>query len=417
MNLELFIAKRIHFSKEKGDNKRVTPPVIRISMAGITIGLAVMIVAVAIVTGFKKEVRNKVIGFGAHIRLTNFDNNMSYESTPIAISDSLRIALENTGGVRHIEVFATKPGIIKTDNDFQGIALKGVDCDFDTMFFRNHLIEGQMLKIDSVNTTNQVLISKTTSQALKLACGDSFLAYFVNADEVRARKFTISGIYNTGFSDYDKLFVVCDIKHVRRLNGWDSDMASGIGIFIDDYEQIDSKTEELYFSLIDKKDRLGNTYYIRSIKELNPMIFNWLGVLDSNVVILLVLMVLVSGFTMISGLLIIILERTNMIGILKAMGENNRSISGIFLYVSVFLIIKGLFWGNVIGVGFCWLQSHFKWLKLNPETYYLDAAPIELSATVLLLINICSLAISILMMLAPTVLISKIEPSKSIRFE
>jgi len=417
MNLELFIAKRIHFSKEKGDSKRVTPPVIRISMAGITIGLAVMIVAVAIVTGFKKEVRNKVIGFGAHIQLTNFDSNTSYETKPIAVSDSLRQAIESTAGVRHIEVYATKPGVIKTETDFQGIALKGVGSDFDTTFFHNHLIAGEMLSIDSVKTTNQVLISETTSNALNLKCGDSFLTYFVNGGEVRARKFAVCGIYNTGFADYDKLFVIADIKHIRRLNNWDSDMASGISIFIDDYEQIDRLTDELYFALSDCHDRLGNTCYVRSVKELNPMIFNWLGVLDSNVVLLLVLMVIVSGFTMISGLLIIILERTNMIGVLKSMGESNRSISRVFLYVSVFLIIKGMFWGNIIGVGFCLLQSHFKFLTLNPETYYLNAAPIDLSLSALLLINICSLTISILMMLAPTILVSKIEPSKSIRFE
>lgn len=417
MNLEFFIAKRIHFSTEKGDNKRVTPPVIRIAMAGIAIGLAVMIVAVAIVVGFKKEVRNKVIGFGSHIQLTNFDNNSSYESVPIAIGDSLRNVLTETDGVRHIEVFATKPGIIQTATDFQGVVLKGVDSDFDTTFLKSHLVEGEMIRVDSVKLSNQVLISRSTSNMLGLGCGDSFILYFITSEDVRFRKLYISGIYDTGFSDYDKLFVIGDIKHIRRINGWDEDMASGVGIFINDYNRINELTEDLYFSLIDRKDRLGNIYYVRSIQELNPMIFSWLGVLDSNVVLILVLMIIVSGFTMISGLLIIILERTNMIGILKALGESNYNIRKIFLYVSFFLIMKGMFWGNVIGLICCFLQSRFHWMKLDPETYYIDSVPIDLNWISLLLVNFGTLIVSMFMMIAPSYLISRIDPSKSIRFE
>ncbi len=417
MNFEFFLAKRIHFSGDKGDNRRVTPPVVRIAMAGIAIGLAVMIVSVAVITGFKKEVRNKVIGFGTHIQLTNFDNNISYETVPVAINDSLRHALIGTEGVRHIEVFATKPGIIKTNTNFQGIVLRGMSSDFDTTFFKKHLVEGQILHIDSLKLSNNVLISRRTADMLHLNCGDSFLAYFLSNKDVRARKLHITGIYDTGFSDYDKLFVVCDIKQIRRINGWADDMVSGVGIFIDNYNNLDKITEELYFSLIDKKDRLGNTYYVRSIKELNPMIFNWLAVLDSNVVIILILMILVSGFTMISGLLIIILERTNMIGILKTLGESNYSIRKIFLYVSFFLIVKGMCWGNIIGIAICLLQSHFKWLKLDPENYYLDSVPIEMNVFSFLLINIGSIAVSMLMMIAPSFLITKIEPAKSIRFE
>ena len=417
MNFEFFIAKRIHFSGSKGGAKRVTPPVIRIAMAGIAIGLAVMIMAVAIVVGFKKEVRNKVIGFGAHIQLTNFDNNISYESVPIIVCDSLRDIINNTAGVYHTEVFATKPGIIKTDDNFQGIVLKGVGDDFDTTFLKNHLVEGQIIKIDSIDISNQVMISRSVSKMLNLACGDSFLVYFVTNDDMRVRKFSITGIYDTGFSDYDKLFVICDIKQIRRINGWDNDMASGVGVYIDNYNKLEELTDHLYFSLIDKKDRLGNTYYVRSVKELNPMIFNWLGVLDSNVVIILVLMIIVSGFTMISGLLIIILERTNMIGILKALGQNNYSIRKIFLYVSFFLIVKGMFWGNIIGISLCLLQSKFHFLKLDPEIYYLNSVPIDFNWISLLFINVGSLVISMLMMIIPSFLITKIEPAKSIKFE
>ena len=417
MSFEFFLAKRIHFSRDKGDNRRVTPPVIRIAMAGVAIGLAVMIASVAIVVGFKKEVRNKVIGFDSHIQLSNFDNNVSYESKPIAVSDSLRDVLLRTKGVRRIEVFATKPGLIRTETDFQGIVLKGVDADFDTVFLKSHLIEGEMIHIEPVITNDQILISRSTANLLHLQCGESFILYFWDDENVRPRRFRIAGIYDTGYSEYDKLFAFGDIKHIRRINGWEDDLVSKVAIYIDNYNDLDDLTETLYFELIDKKDRQGNIYYIRSIKELNPMIFSWLGVLDSNVAIILILMILVSGFTMISGLLIIILERTNMIGLLKALGQNNNNIRKVFIYVSFFLIIKGMCIGNIIGLSFCLLQSHFHWLKLDSETYYIDSVPIDLSWITVALINAGTFAVSMLMMIAPSYIITKIEPAKSIRFE
>ncbi|MDR2147747.1 MAG: ABC transporter permease, partial [Tannerella sp.] len=407
MNFEFFLAKRIHFSREKGDDKRVTPPVVRIAMAGIAIGLAVMIIAVAVVVGFKREVRDKVIGFGGHIQLSNFDNNTSYETVPIAFSDSLRMALEATEGVKHIEAYATKPCIIKTETDFQGVVVRGVSPNFDTTFFRKHLVEGQMITVDSAKSSSNVLLSRTIANMLRLKCGDSFLAYFVDDyQDVRPRKLTVSGLYDTGFADYDKLFVICDIRLVQRINDWDDDMVSGVEVFIHDFNRIDKLTEAIYASLAYRQDRLGNTYYVQSVKELNPMIFNWLGVLDSNVIIILTLIILVAGFTMISGILIIILERANMIGVLKALGQQNMSLRKVFLYVSFFLIVKGMFWGNVIGIAFCLLQSHFRWLKLDPATYYIDSVPVEMNIFTLLLINICSLIVSMVMMLAPSYLIS-----------
>ena len=417
MNLEFFLAKRIHFSDDKGDDRRVTPPVIRIAMAGIAIGLAVMIISVAVVTSFKKEVRNKVIGFDAHIQLSNFDSNNSYESTPIAVSDSLRSVLLGTKGVRHIESFATKSGIIRTETDFQGIVLKGVGTDFDTTFLKSHLVEGQMIHIVKDTISAQILISRTTANLLRFRCGQSFALYYTDDRNLRARTFNITGIYDTGFADYDNIFAFCDINLIRRMNGWEDDMVSRVAIFVDNYNDLDELTDELYFSLIDKKDRLGNIFYIRSIKELSPMIFNWLAILDSNVAVILALIILVSGFTMISGLLIIILERTAMIGILKALGQNNYSIRKVFLHVSFFLIVKGMCWGNIIGLAFCLLQSRFHWLKLDPATYYIDFVPVDLSWLALLLVNVGSLAVSMLMMIAPSYLITKIEPAKSIRFE
>ena len=414
MNLELFIARRIHFSKE--GNRQVTPPAVRIAIVGVALGLAVMILSVAIVIGFKKEVRNKVIGFGSHIQITNFDNNSSYETTPIAVSDSLLQALQEFPGIKHIEGYATKMGILKTDSDFQGVVLKGIDTDYDWSFFRNNLKEGELLTIDPKKTSTDVIISRYLSDLLGLKLGDSILTYFVQED-VRARKFNIVGIYETGFMDYDKLFVLADIKQIRRLNGWEKDEVSGLELLVDDYDKLDQSAEDLYFNLVEKQDRHGNTYFTRSIKEMNPMIFNWLDVLDVNVVVILILIFAVAGFTMISGLLIIILERTNMIGILKALGENNVSIRKIFLYISFFLIGKGMLWGNVVGIAICLIQSHFRIIKLDPSIYYLDAVPIDLSIVSLILLNIGTLCASMLMMLGPSYLITKIDPAKSIRFE
>lgn len=414
MNLELFIARKIHFSKE--GNRQVTPPAVRIAIVGVALGLAVMILSVAIVIGFKKEVRNKVIGFGSHIQITNFDNNSSYETTPIAVSDSLLQALQEFPGIKHIEGYATKMGILKTDSDFQGVVLKGIDTDYDWSFFRNNLKEGELLTIDPQKTSTDVIISRYLSDLLGLKLGDSILTYFVQED-VRARKFNIVGIYETGFMDYDKLFVLADIKQIRRLNGWEKDEVSGLELLVDDYDKLDQIAEDLYFNLVEKQDRHGNTYFTRSIKEMNPMIFNWLDVLDVNVVVILILIFAVAGFTMISGLLIIILERTNMIGILKALGENNVSIRKIFLYISFFLIGKGMLWGNMVGIAICLIQSHFRIIKLDPSIYYLDAVPIDLSIVSLILLNIGTLCASMLMMLGPSYLITKIDPAKSIRFE
>ena len=414
MNLELFIARKIHFSKE--GNRQVTPPAVRIAIVGVALGLAVMILSVAIVIGFKKEVRNKVIGFGSHIQITNFDNNSSYETTPIAVSDSLLQALREFPGIKHIEGYATKMGILKTDSDFQGVVLKGIDTDYDWSFFRSNLKEGELLTIEPKKTSTDVIISRYLSDLLGLKLGDSILTYFVQED-VRARKFNIVGIYETGFMDYDKLFVLADIKQIRRLNGWEKDEVSGLELLVDDYDKLDQIAEDLYFNLVEKQDRHGNTYFTRSIKEMNPMIFNWLDVLDVNVVVILILIFAVAGFTMISGLLIIILERTNMIGILKALGENNVSIRKIFLYISFFLIGKGMLWGNVVGIAICLIQSHFRIIKLDPSIYYLDAVPIDLSIVSLILLNIGTLCASMLMMLGPSYLITKIDPAKSIRFE
>lgn len=414
MNLELFIAKKIHFSQKEG--KRTSLPAIKIAITGIALGLAVMILSLAIIIGFKKEIRNKVIGFGSNIQITNFDRNSSFETEPIAINDSLLAMIKQFPGVRHISPFSTKPGILKTETDFQGIVLKGVDQTYDWTFFRDNLKEGELPSFDGKRASTDILMSQHMANLLKLKVGDSFLTYFVQ-DNVKARKFHITGIYDTGFVDYDKLFVITDIRQITSLNDWEKDEVSGYEIMIDKFDNLDLVTERLDEALDEETDKSGNSYYVRSIKELNPEIFAWLDVLDINVVVIIILMLTVAGFTMISGLLIIILERTNMIGILKALGESNANIRKIFLYVSFFLISKGMLWGNIIGIALCLLQSRFNIVSLDPETYYLNSVPIDLNITAWLLLNIGTLIVSMFMMLAPSYLITKIAPAKSIRFE
>lgn len=415
MNLELFIARRIHFSKE-GEEQKVSPPAIRIAIAGIAIGLAVMILAVAIVIGFKKEIREKVIGFGSHIQVTNFDSNTTFETHPIAATDSLIEAIAADPSIAYIERYATKPGILKTDSAFMAVVLKGVGPEYDWTFFKKNLKQGEVLELSDSVASNDVLISASIASKMHLKTGDSFLTYFIQ-DNVRARKFRIAGIYQTDFTDYDKLFLVGDLRHVQRLNGWRPDQVSGLEVLVNNYDRLDETSDNLYFKLLNKKDHYGSSYYVRSIKELNPQIFSWLELLDMNVWVILILMAVVAAFTMISGLLIIILERTNMIGILKALGYSNRRIRRVFLYVSLFLIGKGLIWGNVIGIGLCLLQKHFHWIKLNPDTYYLDAVPIEMNYLYVVFLNLATVVISVLVLLGPSYVISRMNPVKSIRFD
>ena len=414
MSIEFFIAKRIY--KAKGENRNVSPPAIQVATGSIAIGVAVMILSVAVVIGFKKEIREKVIGFGSHIQISNFEINPSYETKPIAVSDTLTDYLQNRFNVLRVERFATKPGIIKTAENFQGVIFKGVDEHYNWDFFRSNLIEGTVLNIRSDSTLSDVLVSRTIVDKLNLKLGDSFTAYFVQ-DPPRARKFRISGIYQTYFSDYDKVFVLTDIKQIRKINQWDDDMVSGLEIYLNDFSRLDATTDTMYFDLQMQKDRLNNTFLTRSIKQVKPEIFDWLSVLDTNVIIILVLMLAVAGFSMISGLLIIILERTNMIGTLKALGQNNTSIRKIFLYLSVFLIGKGLLWGNILALGLCLIQQHFGILKLDPEVYYLTEVPIGISGLSILLINLGTLLVTLVVLIGPSYLVAGISPAKTIRFE
>ncbi len=416
MNLPLFIAKRIHFGKGE-NNRKVTPPVIRIAMAGVALGLAVMILSVAIVVGFKKEVREKVVGFSSHIQITNFKNSSLYDSYPVALSDSMRTVLRKDSRIARFEGVASKPGIIKTESEFLGIILNGAGADYDWSFMQKSLIEGRLPAYADSAVSNEVLLSRHIADKLHLKVGDGLYTYFIQGDNVRARKFSVVGIYQTNFLDYDRLYVMADVRHIQRLNGWNADQYNGFAVLLHDYEDVDAMTEELYFIFNEVSDPYGQNFYVSSLKEQNMQIFSWLDMLDVNVWIILGLMAVVSGFTMISGLFIIILERINMIGILKALGASNLFIRKTFLYVSLFLIGKGMLFGNLVGLSFCLIQHKFHVIKLNPEDYYISSVPIELDFWVWVLLNAGCMAVSLLMLLGASYIVSMIRPARSIRFE
>ena len=316
-----------------------------------------------------------------------------------------------------MEGFASKPGIIKTENEFLGIILNGAGADYDWSFLESNLIEGELPDFSDSTVSNQVLLSRYMADKLHLKVGDGLYTYFIQDDNVRARKFTISGIYQTNFLDYDRMYVMADVRHIQRLNGWNPDQYTGFSVLLHDYEAVDAMTEKLYFEFNELSDPYDQHYYVSSLKEQNIQIFSWLDMLDMNVWIILGLMAIVSGFTMISGLFIIILERINMIGVLKALGATNFFIRKTFLYVSLFLVGKGMLFGNLVGLSICLIQSRFHIIKLNPQDYYISSVPIDLSLWAWILLNIGCLAVSLLMLLGASYIISMIRPARSIRFE
>lgn len=414
MNLSRFIALRIYRNSEPG--KQVSRPAVLIALIGVAIGLAVMIITVSVIVGFKSEVRGKVIGFGSDIQITNSDAARSYETRPVVVNDSLVSILSGYPEVKHVQRYSTKPGMIKTAEDFQGMVLKGVGPEFDPAFFREHLVEGELPQFSDTASSNRVIISKALATKLRLKLGDKIDTYYIQ-DDIRARRLTIAGIYQTNFSEYDNLFLLTDLNLVNRLNGWQPEQVTGVELQVKDYDKLEDITYEIATDIDNRQDDLGGVYYVRNIEQLNPQIFAWLDLLDLNVWVILILMIGVAGFTMISGLLIIIIERTNMIGILKALGANNFTIRRTFLWFAVFLIGKGMLWGNAIGLAFCILQSQFGLFKLDPETYYVDTVPVSFNILLFVLINLGTLFASVLMLIGPSFLITKINPASSMRYE
>ncbi len=417
MNTELFISRRLFF--EKSNKKFLSQKIIRIALVGITLGLAVMIISVAVVTGFKNEIRNKVIGFGSHIQVVNFDMNNSYETQPVSKKQPFLEELKNLGEVRQVQVFATKPGMIKTDEYIQGIVLKGVDSGYDWSFFGKNLVAGNLPVINDSVRSDEILISDKVSKLLEVTVGDRVVLYFINEDENNPRmlQLTICGLYNTGMEEFDNLFVLGDLQQVQRLNNWQSDEISGFEVVISDFFRIDEIEQEVRNTVLDYSIENDAILRTTNITREYPQIFDWLSILDMNVWIILFLMAVVAGFNMISGLLVLILERSRMIGVLKALGSPNWSIRKVFLYLSVFLTSRGMIWGNAIGIAFILAQNYFEVLKLNPATYYVDVVPVNFSLFHIVLLNIGTIAATTLMLVVPSYLVSKISPEKTIRFD
>lgn len=419
LNTELFIAKRLFSAKETKRN--ISNSVVTIAIVGIALGMVVMILSIAIVTGFKQQVSEKVTGFASHIIITNYDINSSYETEPIKKAQDFYPGIVDIGGFKHIQVFALKAGIVKTKTDMQGVILKGVGSDFNWGFFKQSMVDGKTFSVNDDLKTDSVIISQYIAKLLKLKLDDPLFMYFINKtgkskNPVKQRRFTISGIYNTGLEEFDKAFVICDIAQVQKLNGWTNKQVTGFEISIDDFKQLGPMTQKAHAQIKHKYEKNAEQLQIKNIKDNYPNIFDWLELSNTNVWIILVLMILVGGFNMISGLFVIILERTNMIGVLKALGAANFNIRKIFLYNAGFLIGKGMFWGNLIGIVICLLQYYFRIIKLDPTTYYIDAVPINLKLIHLLLLNIGTLLVTTAMLILPSMFISKISPAQAIRF-
>lgn len=414
MNLPVFLAKRIY--KGPAISKQVSRPAVIISMIGIAIGLAVMIISVAVVTGFKNEVRGKLTGFASHLTVTDVNALSGYETSPVVFDAQLADLLNSHGQVTHMQRFSQKAGMIKTDDSFQGVVIKGIGPNYQTDFFQQHLMEGEFPQFSDTASTNQVVVSEAIANKLHLKVGDRIDTYFMD-ENVRARKLLVAGVYETNFAAFDDVYVFSDIYMVNRLNHWETDEATGIELTISDFSELESTTFELGALLNDYTDRRGTQYCAVNVEQQYPSVFSWLEVLDVNIWVILVLMIGIAGFTMIAGLLIIIIERTQMIGVLKSLGANNTTVRHLFLWLSVFLIGRGMLWGNVIGLAFYFVQKYTGLFTLDPSTYYMDRVPVSLSFPIWLLLNFGTLIVSVLMLLGPSYLITRIHPANSIRYE
>lgn len=411
MNFPLFIAKRIY--SDKGDRRKVSRPAIRIATIGVAIGLAVMIVTVSVVLGFKHAIREKVAGFGSHIQVYN----VQATGYPICINDSTLKTYKAVEGVRHAERFAMTQGILKTDEDFLGVMLKGVGPEYDTTFLSQNLVEGTLPQFSDKKTKYPLVISKSIAQKLRVKTGDKLFAYFIGQDDVRARRFTICGIYQTNMKRFDDQICLTDLYVTQRLNGWDSLQCTGAELLVNDFDQLKPTNQNVLRSLKGQIDRDGNTSVSYSITEVYPQVFSWLELLDVNVWIILGLMVALAGFTMISGLLIIILERTQMIGILKALGAGNGSIIKTFMYYGIMITARGMLWGNVLGIGLVMLQQYTGIITLDAQTYYVSEAPMELSPLLIAIINLQTIMSCAVVLLLPCILILFIHPARSMHYE
>lgn len=409
MNLELFIAKRLAL----GDKKSFSRFIIRIAMVAIALSVAVMIVSTCMVSGFSKEIKERIFGFWGEIHITNFDNNESFETTPIKKEQVLLDKIRKADDVRNVAPFIIKAGILKTKSEIEGIALKGVDKDYDWKTIQTYLKDGNMLSFKDTTASKDILISQSTAKRLNLKVGDNVIAYFIRKDLVAplGRKLKVCGIFHTGLEEYDKQYALVDIQLLRELNQWKANEVAGYEVRLKNMDRMDAFKDSIYYKYVDQ------SVNAQTMKEINRNIFEWLDLQKINEYLILGFMVLVAMLNMITALIILILDRTNMIGILKSLGANNKSITKVFIYNAAYIILNGLFWGNILGLGICLLQHFTGFIKLNEENYYLSVAPVYFNIWGIILINIGTLLICTVILLLPTRLISRISPMKAIRFE
>ena len=410
MNFELFIAKRI-ISGKKYKNS-ISSPIIKIAVTAIALGITIMLIAVSTAVGLQLKIRDKMAGFKGHIQIVNFDsNNSDVSTTPIKKNQDFYPNFKNLTGIKNIQIFANKAGILRTETDFEGIIFKGVSTDYDWSFFQEYLVEGKVPNLNQSRNT-QILLSEMLINSLQLKLNDTILATFIKSEESKLpsnRKYIISGIYNTGFSQFDKNMMIGDIKEVQNLNNWSENEIGGFEVILENLQEISIKGDQIY-------NEIDSTLNSKTIVEMYPNIFEWIQLFDNNVWFIIAIMILIAGINMITALLVLILERVQMIGILKALGSNNYSIQKIFLYNASTLILKGLFWGNLIGLSLIGIQHFFKLITLNPETYYVATIPVYISFLTLILLNVGTLICCFLMLIIPSFIVTKISPSKSIKF-
>lgn len=413
MNLELFIAKRLVTGKEHKIS--ISAPIIKIAIAAIVIGVVMMLIAIATGVGLKNKVREKVAAFNGHIQISNFDNNNSEVSLkPISIDQDFYPEFLNVEGIKHVQAVATKGGIIRTADTFEGMLAKGVGGDYDWSTFKEYLVDGRLPDYsDELN--EEVLISKLMANRLQLKTGDSFFSFFLRDGDASKppnnRRFDIVGVYDSGFEEFDETYVFVDIRHIQRMNKWEENQIGNFEVFIEDFDQLEEKSNEIYNKTISVLDT-------QNIKNKYFRIFEWIGLFDFNIALIIGIMIIVGGINMITALLVLILERTQMIGILKALGSANWSIRKVFLYNAAYLIAIGLFWGNLIGLGVIFLQDRYRMFKFpNPQEYYIEYIPVHMDLSTIIFLNIGVMVLCLLMLLIPSYIITKITPVKAIQFE
>lgn len=413
MNVPLYIAKRLIFSNQT--EHKLLRPIIRISMISVALSIAVMIVTLSVLLGFKQQITEKVTGFLAHVQIVNYDGNTSFETNPINSNQDFLSQIKAIDNVSHTQTYALKAGIISSGNNMQGVVLKGVDSNFDWSFFNSNMVDGKGFEVNDSAGTSKVCISLKLAQMLQLKLGDNFDAYFVQ-NPPRVRRFNISGIFDTKFGEFDKLYVLCDIKHPQRLNGWSNEQITGFEIYLKNFDKLNDTYADIANIAAYKLQPDGSRLAVESVKERYGQIFQWLALQDMNAMVIFVLMLAVAGFNMISGLLIILLERSGTIGLLMTLGMRNRNLQKVFVYQAGFIALQGLVWGNVIGIAICLLQKYFGIVLLNPDTYYLSQVPIAISWGKIVLLNLGAIMAITGMLVLPSLLVARVKPSKTLRF-